>query len=68
LTANAESTLLILDWAQKGVYSAYTLKSGDGRTSGTVVKGVEIYQMTENGLALQVALQGAKYWTNDDFN
>lgn len=31
-------------------------KGGEGNTSGTVVKGVEIFQMTENGLALQVNL------------
>lgn len=43
-------------------------KGGEGSASGTVVKDVEIYQMTEAGLALQATLQGTKYWTNDDLN
>ncbi|MFD2165236.1 YSC84-related protein [Thalassotalea euphylliae] len=43
-------------------------KGGEGSAAGTVVKDVEIYQMTENGLALQATLQGTKYWKNDDLN
>lgn len=43
-------------------------KGGEGSKAGTVVKGVSIYQLTENGLALQATLQGTKYWTNDDLN
>ncbi len=29
---------------------------------------VTVYQMTEKGLALQVTLQGTKYWQDDDLN
>jgi lipid-binding SYLF domain-containing protein len=43
-------------------------KGGEGSVSGTVVNGVEIFQMTENGLALQATLQGTKYWIDDDLN
>lgn len=43
-------------------------KGGEGSTSGTAVEGVEIFQMTENGLALQATLQGTKYWMDDDLN
>lgn len=34
----------------------------------TVIPGVEIYQITKNGLALQATLQGTKYWKNKDLN
>jgi lipid-binding SYLF domain-containing protein len=30
--------------------------------------GVKLYQMTENGLALQATLQGTKYWKSTDLN
>jgi len=43
-------------------------KGGEGSVAGTIVNGVSVYQMTESGLALQVTLQGTKYWTNDDLN
>lgn len=36
--------------------------------AGTVVPGVEIYQITKNGLALQATLQGTKYWKDKDLN
>lgn len=34
----------------------------------TVVPGVEVYQITKNGLALQATLQGTKYWKDKDLN
>ncbi|MFD2165665.1 YSC84-related protein [Thalassotalea euphylliae] len=43
-------------------------KGGEGSAAGTAVEGVEIFQMTENGLALQATLQGTKYWKDDDLN
>lgn len=43
-------------------------KGGEGSVAGTIINGVEVYQMTENGLALQATLQGTKYWKNDDLN
>lgn len=33
-----------------------------------VMPGVQIYQLTENGLVLQATLQGTKYWKDDDLN
>jgi hypothetical protein len=33
-----------------------------------VAPGVWVYQMTKNGLALQLTLQGTKYYTDDDLN
>ena len=34
----------------------------------TVIPGVEVYQITKNGLALQATLQGTKYWKDKDLN
>ncbi|PAW68923.1 MAG: hypothetical protein B9S34_01050 [Opitutia bacterium Tous-C1TDCM] len=34
----------------------------------TAVPGVEVYQLTKNGVALQATLQGTKYWKDGDLN
>ncbi len=34
----------------------------------TVIPGVEVYQLTKNGVALQLTLQGTKYWKDRDLN
>lgn len=34
----------------------------------TVAPGISLYQLTENGLALQATIQGTKYYRNDDLN
>lgn len=34
----------------------------------TVAPGVELYQLTETGLALQATIQGTKYFQNDELN
>lgn len=36
--------------------------------AATVIPGVEIYQITKNGLALQATLQGTKYWQDKELN
>lgn len=47
-------------------------ESGDqaGATEAAIGlnSGVTIYQMTKKGLALQITLQGTKYWKDDDLN
>lgn len=47
-------------------------KAGDkgGAAAGaiTVAPGVNLYQLTENGLALQATIQGTKYFKNDELN
>jgi lipid-binding SYLF domain-containing protein len=47
-------------------------KAGDkgGAAAGaiTVAPGVTLYQLTENGLALQATIQGTKYYKNDTLN
>ena len=34
----------------------------------TVVPGVEVFQITKNGVALQATLQGTKYWKDKELN
>lgn len=47
-------------------------KSGEkgGAVAGaiTVAPGVDLYQLTENGLALQATIQGTKYYKDDELN
>jgi lipid-binding SYLF domain-containing protein len=44
--------------------------TGGGALSGavSVSPGIWVYQMTDKGLALQLTLQGTKYYKNDDLN
>ena len=43
-------------------------KGGAADLAIDVAPGVQLYQLTENGLALQATVQGTKYWKNDDLN
>jgi len=43
-------------------------KGDEGSAAGSIINGVDVYQMTESGLALQATLQGTKYWVNKDLN
>lgn len=44
-------------------------KSGGAYSGATeIAPGVWVYQITKNGLALQVTLQGTKYYKDDDLN
>ncbi len=43
-------------------------KGAEGSVAATVVNGASIYQLTENGLALQATLQGTKYWKSKKLN
>ena len=49
--------------------AAKTGKQG-GALAGAidVAPGIKLYQITENGLALQATIQGTKYWKADDLN
>jgi len=48
------------------------VKAGDkgGQMAGAanLYKGVEVIQLTENGIALQATLNGTKYWKDKDLN
>ena len=41
-----------------------------GAFSGAIdiAPGIKLYQITENGLALQATIQGTKYWKDDDLS
>ena len=43
-------------------------KGGAVATAGNIAPGVEVYQITKNGLALQATLQGTKYWKDKSLN
>ncbi len=70
---NDEALAHFLDsgWSGSGQADA-AAKAGDkgGAYSGAeeVAPGVWVYQLTKNGLALQLTLQGTKYYKDDDLN
>ncbi len=41
---------------------------GDAASAEVVVDDVEIYQLTDNGLALQATIKGTKYWKDESLN
>ncbi len=43
-------------------------KGGAWAGSVDVAPGIHLYQMTENGLALQATVQGTKFWKDDSLN
>jgi lipid-binding SYLF domain-containing protein len=43
-------------------------KGGAAATAGNVSSGVEVFQITKSGLALQATLNGTKYWKDSDLN
>ncbi len=43
-------------------------KGGSAEGAVTVAPGMELYQLTEAGLALEATIQGTKYYKDDDLN
>ncbi len=43
-------------------------KGGSVEASGTILPGMEVYQLTKNGIALQATIQGTKYWKDKELN
>ena len=70
-TDKALANFLDSGWSGSGQADA-AAKAGDkgGAYSGAaeVAPGVWVYQITKNGLALQLTLQGTKYYKDDDLN
>jgi lipid-binding SYLF domain-containing protein len=68
---NALEHFLNSGWSGSGQADA-AAKAGEkgGAYSGAVEvePGVWVYQITKNGLALQLTLQGTKYYKDDDLN
>ena len=57
---------------QAGAQADAAAKSGDeGEALAMaidVAPGIQLYQITENGIALQATIQGTKYWKDEDLN
>jgi lipid-binding SYLF domain-containing protein len=70
-TEKALAQFLDSGWSGSGQADA-AAKAGEkgGAYSGAmeVAPGVWVYQITKNGLALQLTLQGTKYYKDDDLN
>ena len=43
-------------------------KGGALEAAGTILPGMEVYQLTKNGIALQATIQGTKYWKDKELN
>jgi lipid-binding SYLF domain-containing protein len=71
MTEKALAQFLDSGWSGSGQADA-AAKAGEkgGAHSGAVevAPGVLVYQITKNGLALQLTLQGTKYYKDDDLN
>jgi lipid-binding SYLF domain-containing protein len=70
-TQQALSRFLDSGWSGSGQAdaAAKTSKSGGAYSGATMVEpGVWLYQITKKGLALQLTLQGTKYYKDDDLN
>jgi lipid-binding SYLF domain-containing protein len=68
---NALNTFVDKGW-EFGGHADAAAKSGDAGASanvaGDVTSGMEIYQFTEAGVALQATIAGTKYWKDKDLN
>lgn len=70
-TEKALAQFLDSGWSGSGQADAAAKAGGKGGAySGAieVAPGVWVYQITKNGLALQLTLQGTKYYKNNDLN
>lgn len=70
-TVEAYKRFIEQGWDFSGQADAAAKAGTDGdELSGAVnvMPGVSVYQLTESGLALQVTLQGTKYWKDADLN
>ena len=70
-TEQALSRFLDSGWSGSGQTDAAAKAGKSGAAySGAieVAPGVWVFQITKNGLALQLTLQGTKYYKNDDLN
>jgi len=58
-------------WQAGAQADAAARNEGEGDAADVAIDvgpGIELYQMTESGLALQATIQGTKYWQNEDLN
>jgi lipid-binding SYLF domain-containing protein len=56
-------------WSATGSADAAAKTKDDGAAAGgTVTPGIEVYQITKAGLALQATVQGIKFWPDESLN
>ena len=70
-TQDAFDTFVEQGWqagAQADAAAKAGEKGGAADSAIDVAPGVELYQLTKNGLALQATIQGTKYWKDEDLN
>jgi lipid-binding SYLF domain-containing protein len=70
-TSKALTTFLDSGWEASAQADAAAVASGKGGSLAgaiTVAPGMELYQLTKNGLALQATIQGTKYYKDSDLN
>lgn len=70
-TRKAYDAFVNSGWEANAQADAAAIAEGrGGAVTGavTVAPGVELYQLTKNGLALQAMIQGTKYYKDDDLN
>jgi len=68
---NAFDNFVEHGWTAHGQADAAAKASDKGGAVAAAVEvapGVRLYQLTENGLALQATVQGTKYWKDDELN
>ena len=54
--------------AQADAAARAGVSGGDVSAEGSIRDNVEVYSMTESGLALQATVAGTKFWRDDDLN
>ena len=54
--------------AQDDVATKAGEKGGAADAAIDIAEGVELYQLTQTGLALQATIQGTRYWKDEELN
>lgn len=54
--------------AQADAAAKYEKSGGALNAAETVAPGIRLYKLTQNGLALQISIQGTKYWKDEELN
>ena len=70
-TEEALKTFVDKGWDFSGQADAAAKSDRKGGTigaSGSALPGMEVYQLTKNGIALQATVQGTKYWKDPELN
>ncbi len=67
----ALNNFILKGWTAQGQADAAAKAGGKGDAVGGAIEvapGIKLFQMTENGLALQATIQGTKFWKDSELN